>query len=94
LWCFLPISERRFMELLLTVNFRVAQRDLCIERSGPAASPAPPSGDAMLVGARAGPDHPEMVARLAKFGPGRSCRPLQSNVFRVGIECGAAGPRL
>ena len=53
LLCFLPINERRFTELLLTVNFRVAHLDLCIEISGPAASAASPSGDVMMVGSRA-----------------------------------------
>lgn len=69
LWCNRPLSERRFSELLLTVNFRVAHRDRCIESSAPKLSPAPPSGDAMIMGSRARPDHPKMRARLAKTGP-------------------------
>jgi hypothetical protein len=58
LWCLLPMIERRFMELLLTVNFRVAHRDRCVDGSAPVASPASPSGDAMSVGLRAAPVDP------------------------------------
>ena len=75
------------MELLFTVNFRVAHRDRCIDdRCGSVASPASSCGDAMMVGSRAGPDHPEMVARLAKFGrvalPGRYNPKLSAEMGR------------
>jgi hypothetical protein len=79
LLCFLPINERRFMELLLTVNFRVAHLDLCIDISGPGPSAAAPSGDVMmLVGSRAVPDHPTMRARPGQAWPPRDSRPRQS----------------
>ena len=78
LLCFLPINERRFMELLLTVNFRVAHLDLCIDMSGPEPSAASPSGDIMMVGSRAVPDHPTMRARPGQAWPRRDSRPRQS----------------
>lgn len=93
LFCNLPTNERRFMELLLTVNFRVAHRDLCVDNSPPAPSPPPPSGGAMLVRRRAAPDHPKTPARLARFltwSPSRGhcngARPVAGSRIRTVLE--------
>lgn len=76
LLCF-PSNESRFMELLVTVNLRVAHLDLCTESDAPAGSPAPPPNEAMVEEAsRARPDHPEMLARMAKARPIARPKPL------------------
>lgn len=77
----LPLNESRFMAPLLTVNLRVAHLDLCTEFSAEAGSSAPPPVEVMMEGSRARPDHPEALARLARFGlavrRGALIRPIQ-----------------
>lgn len=66
---FLFFNERRFSPLLLTVSFRVAHRDRCVEFIGVGSMP-PSSSSAglgvMMRESRAEPDQPELCARMAK----------------------------
>ena len=75
------------MVLLLTVNFRVAHLDRCIESSGPAAT----SASSALFGSigrdsRAAPDQPALSARLAENGPVAVPSPLQLDCARTARE--------
>lgn len=68
---FLFLNERRFSPLLLTVSFRVAHRDRCVDVIG--VGSAPPSSSSAGLGvmmreSRAEPDQPELCARMAKIG--------------------------
>lgn len=65
------------MVLLLTVNFRVAHLDRCIESSGPAASPSSTLLGSMGRELRAEPDQPALSARAAGIGPVAVSTPLQ-----------------
>jgi hypothetical protein len=52
----------------------VAHLVLCIDISGPGPSADSPSGDVMMVGSRAMPDHPTMRARPGQVWPPRDSR--------------------